>query len=384
MKIAHIVGARPQFIKYFPVSEAIKKHSQEKNTSDILIHTGQHYDYNMSKIFFDKFGIKEPEYHLGIGSGIHGMQTGNIIQKVEEVLLNEKPDLIVVYGDTNSTLGGALVASKLHISIAHVEAGLRSFNKSMPEEINRILTDHVSTFLLCPSKTAVTNLINEGFNNFQNNGEILSQSYFFQDSLVKNVKVDNNNPLVLNVGDVMYDVLLYAVEITEKQSTILEQLQLTSRNYYLMTLHRAENTDNVKRLEEIIGFVNDISGGKDVIFPIHPRTKNIFGNTKIKFAENVKIIDPVDYFDMLQLLKGSTLVLTDSGGLQKEAYWLEIPCITLRRETEWVETIKSGWNVLYKDYNGSHKPTDTKRTCYGDGKASERIVSIIDKLWVEN
>ena len=384
MKIAHIVGARPQFIKYFPVSEAIKKHSQERNTSDILIHTGQHYDYNMSKIFFDKFGIKEPEYHLGIGSGTHGVQTGNLIQKVEEVLMHEKPDIIVVYGDTNSTLGGALVASKLHIPIAHVEAGLRSFNKSMPEEINRILTDHVSTFLLCPSKKAVKNLIDEGFKDIFDDGEIFPLNYFTERKDVKDINKGYGNSFVTNVGDVMYDVLLYAIDIAEKESVILERLQLVSGRYCLLTLHRAESTNNIEQLEEIIVFVNDVSGGKDVIFPIHPRTKNIYENTKIKFTENVKVIDPIDYFDMLQLLKESSLVLTDSGGLQKEAYWLEIPCITLRKETEWVETVKSGWNVLYKDYGGPHNPTETHKTFYGDGKAAERIVSIIDKLWVEN
>ncbi len=384
MKIIHIIGARPQFIKYFPVSEAIKKHSQGRSTFDILVHTGQHYDYNMSKIFFDKFNIKEPEYHLGIGSGTHGIQTGNILQKVEEVLLAEKPDLIVVYGDTNSTLGGALVASKLHIPITHVEAGLRSFNKSMPEEINRILTDHVSTFLLCPSNTAVKNLVNEGFNNLLNNGEILPRDYLLQYSRANSVQVDNNNPLVLNVGDVMYDVLLYAIKIAEKQSTILEQLQLTLGNYYLMTLHRAENTDCVERFEDIIGFVNDLSKDKTVIFPIHPRTKKIYGSAKRRFNGNINIIEPLDYFDLLMLLKNSALVMTDSGGLQKEAYWLEIPCITMRNETEWIETLQGGWNVLYKDYNGAHKPIDVKRTCYGDGKAADRIVSIIDRLWVGN
>ncbi len=383
MKIIHIIGARPQFIKYFPVSEAIKKHSQERSTCDILVHTGQHYDYNMSKIFFDKFGIKEPEYHLGIGSGTHGIQTGNILQKVEEVLLDEKPDLIVVYGDTNSTLGGALVASKLHIPITHVEAGLRSFNKSMPEEINRVLTDHVSSFLLCPSNTAVKNLANEGFNNFLNNGEILPLDYLLQHSSANNVKVDNN-PLVLNIGDVMYDVLLYTVKIAEKQSTILEQLQLTPMNYYLMTLHRAENTDCVERFEDIIGFVNDLTKDKTVIFPIHPRTRKIYGNAKRRFNGNVNIIEPLDYFDLLMLLKNSALAMTDSGGLQKEAFWLEIPCITMRNETEWIETLQGGWNVLYKDYNGAHKPIDFKRTCYGDGKAADRIVSIIDRLWVGN
>ncbi len=387
MKMTHIVGARPQFIKYFPVSEAIKKfnrHNPEKCIQDVLVHTGQHYDYNMSKIFFDKFGIKEPGYHLGVGSGTHGEQTGKIIQQAEKVLLKERPDLIVVYGDTNSTLGGALAAAKPHIPIAHVEAGLRSFNKAMPEEINRILVDHMSTFLLCPSKTAVKNLTDEGFRNLFNDGKFFPLNYFTEGKDVKDINKDYGNSFVMNVGDVMYDVLLYAIDIAEKESVILEQLQLVSGNYYLLTLHRAENIDHVERLEEIIGFVNDLSKDKTVIFPIHPRTKKIYRDAKRRFTENVNKIEPMDYFDLLMLLKNSDLVMTDSGGLQKEAYWLEIPCITMRNETEWVETIKSSWNVLYKDYNGSHNPTDVNGTDYGDGKAAERIVSIRDKLWTEN
>lgn len=380
MKVVHIVGARPQFIKYFPVSEAIKKlngQNSGKAIKDVLVHTGQHYDYNMSKIFFDKFGIKEPDYHLGVGSGSHGEQTGKIIQKAEKVLLKEKPDLIMVYGDTNSTLSGALAAAKLHIPIAHIEAGLRSFNKSMPEEINRILVDHISTFLLCPSKTAVKNLRDEGFKDIFNDGEIFSLNYFAERNDTKDISKEYGNSFVMNVGDVMYDVFLYAIEISERESVILEQQQLVSGSYYLLTIHRAESTTSIEQLEKIITFVNDISGGKNVIFPIHPRTKSIYTNTKIRFAENVKIIDPVNYFDMLQLLKESTLVLTDSGGLQKEAYWIKTPCITLRDETEWVETVESGWNILYKDYNGFHKPKDIKRTYYGDGKAAERIVFLL-------
>ena len=342
-----------------------------------MVHTGQHYDYNMSKIFFDKFGIKEPDYHLGVGSGTHGEQTGKIIQQAEKVLLKERPDLIVVYGDTNSTLSGALAAAKLHIPIAHIEAGLRSYNKYMPEEINRILVDHMSTFLLCPGKAAVKNLRDEGIKDVLNDGEIFPLNYFTEGKNVKDINKDYGNSFVMNVGDVMYDVLLYAIDIAKRDSVILEQLQLISGNYYLLTLHRAESTDNIEQLEEIIAFVNDVSGGKDVIFPIHPRTKSVFENTKIKFDENVKIIDPVDYFDMLQLLKGSALVLTDSGGLQKEAYWLETPCVTLRRETEWIETVESGWNILYKDFNGPHNPKETYGPFYGDGKAAERVACLI-------
>ncbi|MCK4823011.1 UDP-N-acetyl glucosamine 2-epimerase [bacterium] len=375
MKIANIVGARPQFIKYFPVSRAVQKSGNV--IEDILIHTGQHYHYKMSMVFFDEFGIKEPDYHLGVGSGSHGEQTGKIIQNAEKVLLKEKPDLVLVYGDTNSTLGGSLAATKLNIPVLHVEAGLRSCNKYMPEEINRILTDHASTILFCPSKTAVNNLINEGFQNILNHTALVPLNYFSQSRAELNRKIDKNSPRVVNVGDVMYDVLLYALDIAERRSRILEQLMLTKRSYYLLTVHRAENTDNQQRFEEIIKFINDVSAGKIVVFPMHPRTTKIYVNSNTKFADNIKIIEPVGYFDILMLIKNCALVMTDSGGMQKEAYWLAVPCITLREETEWVETVESGCNVFYKNYNDSHKPTDFNRTHYGDGKSAERIVSAL-------
>ena len=376
MKIANIVGARPQFIKYFPVSEAIKHF---RNTSgmvvqDVLIHTGQHYDYSMSKIFFDEFGIREPDYHLGAGSGSHGEQTGLILQRVEDVLLKEKPDIVVVYGDTNSTLGGALAASKLHIPVAHVEAGLRSYNKHMPEEINRVLTDHCSSLLLCPTKNAVENLRKEGFGNILNNGKLVD-NYSHLTSHV-------SHPVVINVGDAMYDVLLTALEIAAKKSKILECLNLHEKGYYTLTIHRAENTDNQESFERIINFVNDASAGNPVIFPAHPRTKKIFGVIGKKFAGNIKIIEPLGYFDMVWLLKNSALALTDSGGLQKEAYWLKVPCITLRDETEWIETVQSGWNILYKDYKESHSPKYDDNY-YGDGKSAERIVNVLSE-WLSS
>ncbi len=384
MKLVTIVGARPQFIKAAVVSRAIALNNKHVATDtslidEVIVHSGQHYDRKMSDIFFEEMGIPQPNYDLDINSLSHGAMTGQMLEKMEEVLIKEKPDVVLVYGDTNTTLAGALAAAKLHVPIVHVEAGLRSFNKSMPEEINRILVDHMSTFLLCPGKTAVKNLKDEGFKDIFNEGEIFTLNYFTERKDVKDINKGYGNSFVMNVGDVMYDVLLYASDIAEKESVILERLQLVSGEYYLLTLHRAESTNNIERLEEIIAFVNDVSVGKDVIFPIHPRTKSIFGNTKIKFAENVKIIDPVDYFDMLQLLKESALVLTDSGGLQKGAYWLKTPCITLRRETEWVETVKSGWNVLYKDYVGPHNPTETHKTFYGDGKAAERIMCLISE-----
>lgn len=380
VKIAHIVGARPQFIKCFPISKTIGKlrESSDKNVKEIVIHTGQHYDYAMSKIFFDEFRIRKPDYHLEVRSGPHGKQTGQILQKTEEVLSREKPDIILVYGDTNSTLGGALAAAKLHIPVAHVEAGLRSHNKYMPEEINRILIDNMSTLLFCPSETSVKNLTNEGFKHFLYGGRLIPPSFFSKESeKIWGIQVDKNNPLVVNAGDVMYDVLLNSIETIERKSRILERLQIAGKDYCLLTLHRAENTDNKKRFDEVIEFVNDMSRNREVIFPMHPRTKKTFQKSKTKLSKSIKIIESVGYFDMLTLLKNSSLLMTDSGGMQKEAYWLKIPCITLRDETEWGETLQSGWNILYKEYRVPHTPSDRRTNHYGDGKAAERIVSTI-------
>jgi len=368
IRIAHIVGARPQFIKYFALSKAMESfNKREKHAiSDILIHTGQHYDYNMSDIFFDQFGIKKPDYHLGVGSGTHGVQTGQILERVEAILSRLSPHVVVVYGDTNSTLGGALASAKLHIPVAHIEAGLRSYNRSMPEEMNRVLTDHLSNFLFCPSENAVRNLKVEGFTGVCNAGRLLHPEH-------KEPLPGNSTPKVINVGDVMYDVLLYALELVERESTALRRLNIRKRNYYLLTLHRAESTDNLHRLEEIVGFVNDVSAGKTVIFPMHPRTKTAYEKSSIKFKKSIQLIEPMGYFDILALLKNCLLVMTDSGGMQKEAFWLKIPCITLRDETEWIETVHSGWNVLYKNFSYAH--THRKMTnCYGDGKAASRIV----------
>lgn len=379
MKIIHIVGARPQFIKYFPVSNAVQaiNGSSGNSITELLIHTGQHYDYSMSKVFFDEFGIKEPDYHLGVGSGLHGEQTGRIIEKVEGILNREKPDAVLVYGDTNSSLGGALGAVKLQIPVAHIEAGLRSFNKYMPEEINRIIIDHASTILFCPSETAVKNLKAEGFKNIINEGALISTVFFTSDKKAEKIIADKNNPIVVNVGDVMRDVLLYAVAIAEKRSKIIEELRLSKKGYCTLTLHRAENTDHPEQFEDIVDFVNEVCTGKSVIFPMHPRTRKVYGNISKKFSSNVTIIDPISYFDMLHLLKNSALLLTDSGGMQKEAYWLRIPCITLRNETEWLETLRSGWNVLYKNYRGEHKVSESDKGYFGDGKSAERIITTI-------
>jgi len=377
VKLLHIVGARPQFIKYFPVQLAMDlAHSQSNTVSfvSVLVHTGQHYDYRMSQIFFEELGIRSPDYHLNVGSGSHSQQTALVQERTEKVLLKESPDIVVVYGDTNSTLGGALAAAKLHISVAHVEAGLRSFKKRMPEEINRVLTDHISTYLFCPSETAVENLLREGFSVSKNPepSPCLPQNAKFQDPIHKDI----DHPWIFHVGDVMYDMLLYALSIAKEKSSILHQLDIETKGYDLLTLHRAETTDDLQRLEEVISFVNEVSAQFPVIFPIHPRMAKIYAGVHKPFTENVRIIDPLGYFDLLIVLKNARRLMTDSGGMQKEAYWLQTPCITLRDETEWVEIVKSGWNILWHDYRGEHHPQDQPHA-YGDGHAAKKIIKTL-------
>lgn len=371
--LANIIGARPQFIKYFPLARALQRIGETSPglIEEILIHTGQHYDYNMSKVFFDQLGIKSPDYHLGIGSGSHGEQTGNAIREIEKVFLREKrPDMVVVYGDTNSTLAGALAAVKLHIPVAHIEAGLRSYNRKMPEEVNRVLTDHASSLLFCPTKTAVRNLKKEGMGNIVADGTLISKQFFDTAPHLADASI-------INTGDVMYDVIRLSMKIAEEQSSVMHDLGLDGREYYMLTLHRAENTDDPARFSDMVDFVNDVSSGKPVIFPMHPRTRNIYERTSKRFHELTRIIDPLPYFDGLVLLKNSALLMTDSGGMQKEAFWLKVPCVTLRDETEWLETVKSGWNVFYKDYNGKHAPSKSNGMVYGDGNAAEKIVATV-------
>ncbi len=322
MRILSIVGARPQFIKIAPLCREIEKYNKSslENVEHIIVHTGQHYDKGMSSNFFKELEIPRPEINLGIGSGKQGVQTARMLEKIEEVLLEIKPDVVIIYGDTNSTVAGALAPVKLHIPTAHVEAGLRSFNRKMPEEINRIVADHVSDILFAPTKTAMDNLKKEG---------LASRSIF--------------------TGDIMYDAILSNRILAEKKSKILEKLSLNSDNFALATIHRAENTDNIERLHNILDAFNEISETHyPVIFPVHPRTQKYI---KEKLSEwqahpNFQLINPVGYLDIIHLVNQANLVLTDSGGLQKEAFFLNKPCITLRDETEWIETVKAQANLV--------------------------------------
>ncbi len=376
LKILHIVGARPQFIKYSPISRSLKAlHAAgDAPMNTVLVHSGQHYDYTMSRVFFDELQIEEPAYHLGVGSGGHGRQTAAILQKTEEVLEREKPSAVVVYGDTNTTLAGALAAVKMHIPLIHIEAGLRSYNKSMPEEVNRIVADHSSTLLVCPSTTAVKNLSREGFQNIALGGELVPLQTTVSGL---NCTLSIDEPLVVNTGDLMYDVLLYSIAIAEQRSDLLSRLGLRPKEYSLFTLHRAENTDTPDRLASMLAFALDASPQQRVLFPMHPRTKKTLESRGVQLDSRFLVVEPLGYYDILVALKNSALALTDSGGLQKEAYWLGVPCVTLREETEWTETIQSGWNVLYHRFEGKHSLAASRRTHYGDGRAAERLMSLL-------
>jgi len=354
MKIASIVGARPNFIKAAPVSIEIRKEFEE-----ILIHTGQHYNYEMDRVFFEELNIPEPDYHLGVGSGSQGYQTGKMIKRVEEVLMKENPDSVLVYGDTNTTLAGAIAASKLHIKIGHVEAGLRSYDKSMPEEINRILTDHCSDLLFCPTETAIRNLKKEG--------------------ITKGIHL---------TGDVMVDALLRNKEIAKK-TEIIEELGLKSKQYLLATIHRQNNTDDKENLSNIVDAFCEI--GEEIIFPVHPRAEKYLKQygfyERLKEKGHIKLIKPLGYFDFLKLMNHAKKILTDSGGVQKEAYILKVPCITLREKTEWIETVEDGWNVLVGTDKGKiiemanrFEPKGKQRNVFGDGRASEKVVEVIRRI----
>jgi UDP-GlcNAc3NAcA epimerase len=356
MKFVTILGARPQFIKAAPVSNALKQAGHR----EFLLHTGQHYDYNMSQVFFDELQLPQPDVNLGIGSGLHGEQTARMLTGIEQVLIQEKPDWVLVYGDTNSTLAGALAAVKLHLPLAHVEAGLRSFNRQMPEEHNRVLADHCADLLLCPTQTAVENLAREGLPGNQAGIHVHL------------------------VGDTMYDAVLQFALLGNQNSSILRDLGIVSGGYLLATVHRQENTDDPLRLESIL---EGLCRSKwPVIFPVHPRTRARLlemGLLEKLSGTNLRLIEPQGYLDMLVLERNARQILTDSGGMQKEAFFFSIPCITLRDETEWIETVHSGWNILAgadpsKIEAALDSPPPQGKSppqIFGDGHAAERIVA---------
>lgn len=355
IKVITVVGARPQFIKAAAVSRAIRQGNGER-IEEILVHTGQHYDDNMSRVFFEELDIPKPKYNLEISGGQHGVMTGRMLEAVEKVLLDEKPDWMLIYGDTNSTLAGALAAAKLHIPVAHVEAGLRSFNMRMPEEVNRILSDRVSSLLFCPTQTAIKNLMAEG----------ISKG-------------------VHNVGDVMYDVALHYRDRARQQSAILNDLKLLECGFALATCHRAENTDDPKRLGEIVAALEKIADTMPVVFPLHPRTRKLIDDYGLRHhLEAVKIVEPLPFLDMVALEQAAKVILTDSGGVQKEAFFYGVPCVTMRDETEWIETVEQGWNQLVGASASAildavsqpmqSKPTSTTAP-YGDGNAAHNIVA---------
>ena len=351
MNIITVVGARPQFIKSAPVSTALANAGHH----EFIVHTGQHYDYGMSKVFFEQMGIQEPVINLNVGSGTHAQQTSRMLEGIESILISKKPELVLVYGDTNSTLAGALAAVKLQVMVAHVEAGLRSYNRQMPEEHNRVLTDHCSDLLFCPTQTAVTNLEHEGIRNG-----------------------------VHLVGDTMFDAVLQFSQIAGQQSYILQQLGLVPKGYLLATIHRPYNTDDPTNLESILSAFRQID--EAIIFPVHPRTNQAIKSANYEMPPNIHIIDPVGYLDMLVLEKNARAILTDSGGIQKEAYFFNVQCLTLRPETEWVETVASGWNTLVGTDPSriisalkTPIPPDLVHPDYfGDGNASKKIVSIFN------
>lgn len=359
MKIVTVLGARPQFIKASVVSNAI---SQKDGVSEVLIHTGQHFDANMSDVFFAELGMAKPAYQLGIHGGGHGSMTGRMLGNIENVLLDEKPDIVLVYGDTNSTLAGTLAAVKLHIPVAHVEAGLRSFNMRMPEEINRILTDRVSSWLFAPTMAAMQHLVAEGM----------------------------DSQRIHLVGDVMYDVALYHGARVAPDQGMLKQLDLEPGSYVLATVHRAENTDNLSRLTAIVDALEATAENMRVVWPLHPRTRAVLLQTGRleRLSSKVTLIDPVGYLDMVQLEKYAALIATDSGGVQKEAFFFGVPCVTLRDETEWVELVASGWNRLVPPLSGDDIRSAIEGAVgskgqliapYGDGRAAEKIVDCLSQ-----
>ncbi len=354
--ILTVIGARPQFIKAAPVGHALRRAGGMR---EVVVHTGQHFDASMSDIFFRELDMAPPDHHLSINSLGHGAMTGRMLEGIETILLAEKPDVVLVYGDTNSTLAGALAAAKLHIPVAHVEAGLRSFNRRMPEELNRVVADHLSALLLCPTQTAVAHLASEG--------------------ITKGVH---------HVGDVMHDITLTAVERARQSSTVLEREGLSPRQYAVATIHRAENTDDPERFARIVAWLEAAGADMPVVMPVHPRTRKLL-DARPTPPRNLRLIAPLGYLDMAWLVNQSAQVLTDSGGLQKEAYFHRVPCITLRDETEWVETVEAGWNQLWTSTDlgtGTDSGTRTDPAArkdipdYGTGHASDKIATLVKAM----
>jgi len=352
VKVLTVLGARPQFVKAAPVSRALKAAGHD----EFLVHTGQHYDQNMSRVFFDEMGLPEADLNLEVGSGPHGWQTAQMLTRLEKTMQEQQPDRVLVYGDTNSTVAGALAACKLLLPVAHVEAGLRSYNRTMPEEHNRVITDHCADQLFCPTSTAIDNLAREG--------------------ITKGVHL---------VGDTMLDAVLEFGSIARRRSNILDKLEIKRGGYLLATLHRPYNTDIPENLESILDAFDEIS--EPIVFPVHPRTRQRIDSLRgpVRPDGRLKMIEPVGYFDMLMLEQNARLILTDSGGMQKEAYFVGVPCITLRPETEWVETVAAGWNVLVgasreqiiKAVADQRWPTSTSPQLFGDGHAAGKIVACL-------
>lgn len=385
MKVLSIVGARPQFIK----AAVVSKRMRERGFEERLLHTGQHYDFNMSEVFFRELNLPQPDHYLGIGSGRHGEQTAKMLAAIEDVMLAEDPDVAVIYGDTNTTLAGALAPAKLHIPVAHVEAGLRSYDRQMPEEINRIVADHCSDILFCPTETAVRNLKTEGFRNIVNEGRLIPEDLAQQAHR-------SAGPLVANVGDVMLDVARHAGQQLDaeprRKTDLLAKYKLHARQYVLATIHRASNTDDGNNLRNILEAMKAIvTGGLRVLFPVHPRTRKAlekFDLLGMLDAEGLVVSDPVSYMEMIALESEARLVLTDSGGVQKEAYFFGVPCVVAREQTEWTELVEIGWNrlagaetarivaaveaALQNDLAGS-----ARMDFYGDGRAAARIAAIL-------
>jgi len=378
-----VVGARPQFVKVAAVLRAFEQVNHEYGDNmmeSILVHTGQHYDFAMSDLFFQELMLPDPAYNLGIGSGLHGEQTGKMLQALEKVYLEERPDMVVVYGDTNSTLAGALAAAKLHIPLTHVEAGLRSFNRRMPEEINRVLTDRLSSILFCPCQAACRHLAAEGFNNIAAGGELLSLKG------IQGIDFAPENPLVVNVGDVMADVLQMAAD--DLSAPVELQKEIGDEGYIVLTLHRAENVDDKERLTSLLKAM--AASPLLIVFPLHPHTKasiSAFELTSLVNKFPFRLIEPLGYQEMLGIVRGASLVVTDSGGLQKEALMLGVPCNTLRTETEWMETVEAGWNrlvpypepgFLQDSLLWAEKLFSMEQPrLYGDGCAGKRIASLL-------